>query len=158
MRDLSKVVISMAEGRMSAIAALCAIACCAAVSQSQAATAVKPNPPTQICINQQRVATKSAAVGVVTSGAIKWNPGQYMASGTVLYVGRTISKVRAGSWTPLDLVNAFNQTYKASHVFWTQLVGTETVNSGTVPDAAKWPNLVAVCAATFDEYRLSRKL
>jgi len=52
-----------------------------------------------------------------------------------------------GPWTPLDLINAFNQTYKASHVFWTHLVGTETVNSGTVPDAAKWPNLAAVCAA-----------
>jgi hypothetical protein len=52
-----------------------------------------------------------------------------------------------GPWTPIDLLNAFNQTYKASHVFWTHLVGTEIVYGGTVPDAAKWPNLAAVCAA-----------
>jgi len=76
---------------MIAIAALCAIACCAAVSQSQAAAAVKPNPPPMICVNQQCVATKSA---VVTSGAIKWNPGHYMASDTVLYAGDTIAKVQ----------------------------------------------------------------
>jgi hypothetical protein len=82
----------MVQRRMIAIAALCAIACCAAVSQSQAAAAVKPNPPPMICVNQQCVATKSA---VVTSGAIKWNPGHYMASGTVLYAGGTIAKVQA---------------------------------------------------------------
>jgi hypothetical protein len=52
-----------------------------------------------------------------------------------------------GPWTPLDLVNAMNQTYYASHVFWTHLVGTEIVFGGTVPDAAKWPNLAAVLAA-----------
>jgi hypothetical protein len=95
MWDFSEGVIPMVERRMSAIAALCAIACCAAVSQTQAAAAVKPDPPSQICVNQQCVATQSPAVGAVTSGAIKWNPGHYMASGTVLYAGGTISKVQA---------------------------------------------------------------
>ena len=52
-----------------------------------------------------------------------------------------------GPWTPTDLINAFNQTYHASHVFWTYLVGTEVVRGGTVPTAAKWPNLAAACAA-----------
>ena len=52
-----------------------------------------------------------------------------------------------GPWTPQDLVTAFNQTYNASHVFWTYLVGTEIVFGGTVPAAAKWPNVVAVCNA-----------
>jgi hypothetical protein len=51
-----------------------------------------------------------------------------------------------GPWTPLDIVNAANQTYQASHVFWTYLVGTESVFGGTVPDVAKWPNLAAVLA------------
>ncbi len=52
-----------------------------------------------------------------------------------------------GPWTPADLINAFNQTYYASHVFWTYLVGTEVVFGGTVPAAAKWPNVAATCAA-----------
>ena len=32
-------------------------------------------------------------------------------------------------------------------LFWTYLVGTEIVFGGTVPAAAKWPNVVAVCKA-----------
>jgi hypothetical protein len=51
-----------------------------------------------------------------------------------------------GPWAPLDIVNAANQTYKASHVFWTHMVGTETVFGGSVPAAAKWANLAAVLA------------
>lgn len=85
----------MVKSRMSAIAALCAIAGCAAVPQSQAAAAITPDPPPQICVNGQCVATNTTPVGVVTSGAIKWNPGHYMASGTVLYAGGTIAKVQA---------------------------------------------------------------
>ncbi len=84
----------MVKSRISAIAALCAIASCAVVSLSQAATAVTPDPPPQVCANGQCVATKPAAVSVVTSGAIKWNPGHYMASDTVLYAGATIAKVQ----------------------------------------------------------------
>jgi len=53
-----------------------------------------------------------------------------------------------GPWTPQDLVNAFNQTYDASHVFWTYLLGSEVVFGGTVPAAAKWPNLAATVSAT----------
>lgn len=85
----------MVKSRMSAIAALCAIAGCAAVPQSQAAAAITPDPPPQICVNGQCVATNTTPVGVVTSGAIKWNPGHYMASGTVLYAGGTVAKVQA---------------------------------------------------------------
>lgn len=52
-----------------------------------------------------------------------------------------------GPFTPLDVVNALNQTYKASHAFWTHLVGTETVFGGSVPAAAKWSNLAATVSA-----------
>jgi hypothetical protein len=51
-----------------------------------------------------------------------------------------------GPWTPLDVLNAANQTYQASHVFWTHLSGTEITFGGTVPAAAKWPNLAATMA------------
>jgi hypothetical protein len=52
-----------------------------------------------------------------------------------------------GPWTPQDLIAGFNQMYMASHVFWTHLVGSEIVNGGTVPAAAKWSNLASTCAA-----------
>jgi hypothetical protein len=51
-----------------------------------------------------------------------------------------------GPWAPVDIVNAANQTYQASHVFWTHLVGTETVFGGSVPAVAKWSNLAPVLA------------
>jgi hypothetical protein len=46
-----------------------------------------------------------------------------------------------GPWTPLDIVNALNQTYMASHAFWTRMLGP------TVPAAAQWPNLAATISA-----------
>jgi hypothetical protein len=52
-----------------------------------------------------------------------------------------------GPFTPLDILTAANQTYKASHVFWTHLQGTEVYRSGTTPPAAKWSALAATCAA-----------
>lgn len=60
-------------------------------------------------------------------------------------VGNYFSKY-GGPWAPLDILNGANQTYQASHVFWTYLVGTESVFGGTVPEAAKWANLAAVLA------------
>jgi hypothetical protein len=52
-----------------------------------------------------------------------------------------------GPWTPLDIINAFNQTYYASHAFWTHFFGTETGYGSPIPTAAKWSNLAATCAA-----------
>jgi hypothetical protein len=49
-----------------------------------------------------------------------------------------------GPWTPLDLIAAFNQTYHASHVFWTHLIGTEQLYGSGVPAAVKWSNLAPV--------------
>lgn len=48
---------------------------------------------------------------------------------------------RGGPWTPSDLITALNQTYHASHAFWTRLTG----NQG--PAAALWPAVAATCAA-----------
>jgi hypothetical protein len=51
--------------------------------------------------------------------------------------------IRGGPYTPLDIVNALNQTYKASHAFWTHLYGTEK----GCPVEAKWSNLAATITA-----------
>jgi hypothetical protein len=45
-----------------------------------------------------------------------------------------------GPWSPEDLVTALNVTYKATHAFWTRMVGK-------TPAAAQWVNVAAVCAA-----------
>jgi hypothetical protein len=53
-----------------------------------------------------------------------------------------------GPFTPLDICNALNQEYKASHAFWVFLWGTETMRKGAkVPDSAKWSNLFPVVVA-----------
>jgi hypothetical protein len=46
-----------------------------------------------------------------------------------------------GPYTPLDIINAMNQTYKATHAFWTRLTGPQ------VPAAAQWSALAATAAA-----------
>jgi hypothetical protein len=52
-----------------------------------------------------------------------------------------------GPWTPLDIINALNKTYYASHAFWTHFFGTETGYGVPVPAVDKWSNLAATCAA-----------
>jgi hypothetical protein len=52
-----------------------------------------------------------------------------------------------GPWVPTDFIQALNQTYFASHAFWTHLFGTEVFNGIPVPAADKWSNLAATCAA-----------
>lgn len=48
---------------------------------------------------------------------------------------------RGGPWTPSDLITALNQTYHASHAFWTRLTGSQGSS------ASVWPALAATCAA-----------
>ncbi|HEX3848626.1 MAG TPA: hypothetical protein VHV81_14680, partial [Steroidobacteraceae bacterium] len=45
-----------------------------------------------------------------------------------------------GPFAPLDILTALNQTYKASHAFWTRMVGS-------TPAPAQWVNVAAMCAA-----------
>ena len=52
-----------------------------------------------------------------------------------------------GPWTPLDIINALNQTYQASHAFWTHFSGDEAGYGVPIPAVAKWSNLAATCAA-----------
>ena len=49
----------------------------------------------------------------------------------------------ANPFTPLDILNALNADYKASHAFWTCL----TAQDGKVPTPVLWPNLVATIEA-----------
>lgn len=48
-----------------------------------------------------------------------------------------------GPWTPLDIVNALNQTYWASHAFWTRFAPGTTYNGVPVPAASIWSNMAA---------------
>jgi hypothetical protein len=52
-----------------------------------------------------------------------------------------------GPWTPTDFIQALNQSYFASHAFWTHLAGTEVFNGYSVPAALKWSNLAVTLAA-----------
>jgi hypothetical protein len=52
-----------------------------------------------------------------------------------------------GPWSPIDIVNALNQSYWASHAFWTHLNGTEIFRGAPVLPAAKWSNLAPTLAA-----------
>jgi hypothetical protein len=54
---------------------------------------------------------------------------------------------QGGPWAPLDFLKALNQTYYASHAFWTHLFGTEVFNGVPVPAADKWSNLAVTLAA-----------
>ncbi len=50
-------------------------------------------------------------------------------------------KKYGGPWTPVDIITALNQTYFASHAFWTRMTGTQAPAAGT------WLNVAAACAA-----------
>jgi hypothetical protein len=47
--------------------------------------------------------------------------------------------ISGGPFTPQDLLNALNQTYKATHDFWTRIIPAQ--NTGA-PDASMWSNLL----------------
>ncbi len=56
----------------------------------------RPNPPPQICVNGQCASTPvTTPPSGTSSGKIKWNPGHYMASYTVLFGGRSPSFIQA---------------------------------------------------------------
>lgn len=79
-------------------------------------------------------------------GDLRGKMSAMMEVQTADVMGNYFSKY-GGPWTPLDLINAFNQTYYASHVFWTHFFGTEIEYGVPVPAVAKWSNLAATCAA-----------
>ncbi len=64
-----------------------------------------------------------------------------------------------GPWTPLDIIHAFNQTYYASHAFWTHFFGTEASYGAPIPDGREMGESCShVCSESFDPYRVSGKL
>jgi hypothetical protein len=84
----------MAGPRLISFAALMTAAACftGAAAQSQTSTVTQPNPPPQICVNAQ-CATSPTGSPAPSGNVIKWNPGHYMASYTVIHPGDSISKV-----------------------------------------------------------------
>jgi hypothetical protein len=86
----------MARSRSISLAALLAAAACCAggIAQGQSTQSVQPQPPPQICVNSQCTSSVPSSPAPQSGHAIKWNPGHYMASYSVLYTGDTISKVQ----------------------------------------------------------------
>jgi hypothetical protein len=81
---------------ISLAALLAAAACCSGrVSQAQSAHTVQPQPPTQICVNSQCTSSVPSSPPAQSGHTIKWNPGHYMASYSIIYPGDSISKVQA---------------------------------------------------------------
>ena len=81
-------------------------------------------------------------LGVEQFGGIDLRPKMTVmmdVQGPDLYT--TYFRSHGGPWTTPDLIDALNQTYHASHAFWTRLTGSQ------VPDAAQWSNVAAACAA-----------
>jgi len=67
----------------------------------------RPNPPAQICVNATCVTTPSvsgAAPGQRSLAAIKWNPGHYMASDSIMYTSATLASVQA----EMDDINGYD--------------------------------------------------
>jgi hypothetical protein len=76
-------------------AALCIAVLGAPIGNAQTTASNQPNPPPQICVNNKCVSsTSSTPPPAAGKGSIKWNPGHYMASNTVLYPGKTLSYVQ----------------------------------------------------------------
>jgi hypothetical protein len=61
----------------------------------------------------------------------------------------TLAGSSMNGFTPLDIIDAANTTYGASHLFWTHFFGTETFGSPsfTVPTQTAWSNLQNTLAA-----------
>jgi hypothetical protein len=87
----------MAESSsISLTALLAAAACCiGGASQAQSTQAVQPQPPPQICVNSQCTSSVPSSPPAQSGHAIKWNPGHYMASYSVLFAGDSMSKVQS---------------------------------------------------------------
>ena len=76
------------------IAGLMASFICLGAYVAPAFSATQPNPPPEVCVNNQCVTTPPTG-GTSAPGSIKWNPGHYMASDAVMSAGKTISYVQA---------------------------------------------------------------
>jgi len=72
---------------------LLAMSLFSAETYAQSTPTSRPNPPAEICVNGKCM--KPATPSSPTSGSIKWNPGNYMASDTILYAGNTLATVQS---------------------------------------------------------------
>jgi hypothetical protein len=76
------------------IAGVMASFMCLSAYVAPAVAATQPDPPPQVCVNNQCVATPPTGGTTGAPGSIKWNPGHYMASDAVMSVGKTLSYVQ----------------------------------------------------------------
>ncbi len=83
-----------------------------------------------------------AQIGVAQYGGIDLRPRMAaMMDVEEPDIDGTYFQSHGGPYAPLDVIHALNQTYHASHAFWTRLSGSQ------YPAAAQWPALAATCAA-----------
>lgn len=122
----------------------CSLVLAFAAGPALAQNAVQqPNPPPQICVNNSCASTPVAASTSSTNptssgsttggtGTIKWNPGNYMASYTVLGAGDTLSKVQS----EMDDINGYNNIlgYRV-FITWGALEPSEGVYDFSLLDA-----------------------
>ena len=108
------------------------------VPVSQAATASQPNPPVQVCVNNSCVTTSTAG------GKIKWHPGHYMASYTVLGPGETISTIQGELNDLTTSVKTLGLPIKGYRVLLEWSAVTDTVQGSY--NWALLDSIVAYCA------------
>lgn len=108
------------------------------VPVSQAATASQPNPPVQVCVNNSCVTTSTAG------GKIKWHPGHYMASYTVLGPGETISTIQGELNDLTTSVKTLGLPIKGYRVLLEWSAVTDTVKGSY--NWALLDSIVAYCA------------
>lgn len=110
--------------------------CAVAFAQTE-----QPNPPSQFCVNRNcTTVTASASTGGTgassssanSTGPVKWNPGHYMASDTIISAGDTISRVQS----EMDDINGYDNIlgYRV-FISWGALEPSEGVYNFAVLDA-----------------------
>ena len=76
------------------------IALLAASTAGAQSTAKRPLPPPRICIGSNCATTVTSG-----SGPIKWNPGHYMASNSVIFAGQDITRIQG----EMDEINGWDK-------------------------------------------------
>ncbi|HVO45944.1 MAG TPA: hypothetical protein VMT29_06370 [Steroidobacteraceae bacterium] len=80
------------HARIGVVGLLALLAVTTHVGLAAAAVTPTPNPPPQVCIGSKCVNSQTSTPS--KDGPIKWNPGHYMASNTVLQRGTTMSRIQ----------------------------------------------------------------
>jgi hypothetical protein len=97
-------------------------------------TPPQPNPPPEVCVNNKCSTTKVATPPAPTgpSGSVKWNPGHYMASNSILSPSSTVATVQSEMD---DIANYDNIIGYRVFITWGALESSQGVYNFSVLDA-----------------------